>query len=244
MKLPRLKPDTAYLVNTMLSKGDIPKWATPEVQKKAKEESWKLLDAYLKQKYFDIYLALSLRTTEDFIRGEQIAELLEKKLNASVVYAGGLGVDRNTPDADSSNEKGDIERLFLDRSRSLLMLDAEKPTWGKFAEAVTMMIAQKPVVILTESDEAAYILKTRHPLKTLGGWGGASGYHVVSSLKAAMQCLASELDRKTSCGIIENVVKDPVSQKRRAYNFYCPNCGSLIRRMSFWLFEMKGVKND
>lgn len=244
MKLPRLRPDTAYLVNTMLSKGEIPKWATPKIQKQAQEESWKLLDEYLKQKSFDIYLALSLRSLDDFIRGEQIAALLENQLRASVVYAGGLGVDKNTPDVDASNEKGDLERFFLNRSRSLLMLDAEKPTWGKFVEAATMMIAQKPVVVLTESDETAFVLKDRHPLKTLGGWGGASGYHVVASLNQATHCLSSELNDESSCGLIENLVKDATTKKRRSSNFICPHCGSLIRRISFWLYEMKGVRND
>ncbi|MBI2021193.1 hypothetical protein HYS99_01625 [Candidatus Giovannonibacteria bacterium] len=241
--LPRLKPDSAFLANTLLSKGEVPQWATYEMQKKVKQEASDLIDFYLKRKAgYDLYLAASLRCLEDFMRAEQVVSFLEKNLHISIVHPGGLGISLDTPEKDSSNEKGDLERFFLDRSSTLLMIDAEKATWGKYAEAMTMLLRQMQVVMYTEDKSTAFILKERHPLKTLGGFGGSCGYHVVTSLGEILTCLKWSLTicKMDSCS--EKQVNGADGQ-RRAYNSYCPNCGSLIRRTSFWISNKRKKVN-
>mgnify|MGYP001578920764 FL=1 len=235
MPLPRLKPEAAFLVNQIDTKGKIPEWATEKIIQKTKKESYKILDKYLAQRSFDLYLATSLRELDDFTKAEKFASHIEQNLNISVVYTGGLGVTKETPEYDAAEAKGDMERLFLERSQSLLMIAADKFTVGKYFEAATMALSGKPVVILFDDENQANIIKVRHPLKTLGAVEESYGFHaLVNNQDDPLQCLKAELGLDEHFGNDFRLMLNENHTDRRR-NCYCPYCKSLIIRRPFWL---------
>ena len=233
----RLPSDFAFAINQVLTGEKEPKWTTKKEIELTKRYSGELVKNHLKIKSFDVYLALTLRTVNDFLAGELTALDLECD-NLTVAYPGGLGLTEDTPSDDSSNEKGDLERYFIEKSKSLLMLRAEKMSVGKYFEAAIAVLSQKPVVLFFNDAAEAKILKTRHPIKTLGTAQESYGFHIVESLSEAIGCLKAEL------GMDEQFGKDFRSQLNeantdRSRNSYCPLCESLLKRKSFWVEKME-----
>src|SRR3989344_2695836 len=235
MKLQRLAPGSAFTINQIITGGKTPPGVTKSDISKITKESEKMIEEHFKVKNFDIYLAVTLRNVNDFINAERTALILEDIYGFTVAYPGGLGLLKDTSPDDSSNEKGDLERFFIEKSKSLLMFEAEKMSVGKYFETAIAVLSKKPVAIVFsgfKNREEMKILKTRNPIKTLGTASESFGFHV-DTLSTVLHCLSAEL------GMDEHFGKDFRSQLNetstgRSRNGYCPLCKSLLVRKSFW----------
>lgn len=233
MKLQRLAPNLAFAVNQIITGGERPRWVTKIQIAKAQKESEKLTEEHFKVKSFDVYLATTLRTLNDFIKTEGVALALENE-KLTVAYPGGLGLASDYSKEDSSNEKGDFERHFLENSKTLLMLDAEKVSVGKYFEAAIAILSKKPVVLIFNNPKEADILKMRHPIKTLGATEQSYGFHVTKSSQEALGCLYAELGKHWDFGCNFRQQINEVNTNR-SRNRYCPLCKSLLERESLWI---------
>lgn len=240
MKLQRLAPNLAFLVNQIITLGETPRWATKTQIAEAQKESERLTEEHFKVKSFDVYLAVTLRTLDDFIKAEGFALAFEN-LELTVAYPGGLGLPKNFAEDDSSNEKGDLERYFIELSRSLLMFDAEKFSVGKYFETAMAIFYQKPAILIFNDPREADILKTRHPIKTLGTVNQSFGFHVTKSFVEALGCLHAELGKHRNFGCNFRQQLNEVNTNR-SRDRYCPLCKSLLERKSLWINTKEAQK--
>ena len=203
----------------------------PEAEKKNEE----LLHLYLSQKEFDIYFAASQRDIKDYEEAEKICRILEQiDKNIKIIRPASFAMKSN-------RQKGDLERLFLERSKCAFLLDMGKDTWGRNVEAAEMLLLhKKPVVILVSDTPIGkyaskyQIFKTIHPKNVIGKINDAWGMHVTKSTEEAVNCIKA---------ILNNSVETKTVTEDGAKNVYCLGCGSLLRRHDItWTKNQKGGK--
>ncbi|MDP1629492.1 MAG: hypothetical protein Q8L57_02630 [bacterium] len=229
-KLPRLTWEEGMVLNQLFT--DYTK-VSKEMQsliKPALAKNKKLVRLYLRQKEFDVYFACSLRSKEDFECAEKVCREIEKKVpGIKIVMPANFAMK-------SSRQKGDLERLFVQRSKCIFLLDSGKDTWGRDVEAAEMMISNhKPALILVgDKSDGVHasrfrIFKEIHPANVIGSPHYAVGMHVHKNIRGMVKCLRRILAKK-----IEMTEKT----EDGGTNYYCRFCGSLICRSNItWIKE-------
>jgi len=242
--LPRLTAMEGYVVNQICTHGNIDCHMDEirHTEKKRKiEKTHKALKANLeymkKGGKYDIYMASSLRSLEDFQKGERVAEKIEKKIPGIKIFCPGLhGVSKNAYPEDAYNEKGDLERLAIQKSKTMLLIDAKEGemTFGKTVEAARFLLnsPKKPAIFICDK----YMLdlfKNRHPMTLMGNASWSRGPHLVPTLNDALICLQDEL------GMLPhrtNLKRSKTGRKKtRAINHLCPHCDSILLRHPKWI---------
>ena len=229
-KLPRLTWQEGMVLNQLFTDYTKVDEKSRKLVKPALRKNEKLVSRYLRQEEFDVYFAYSLRSQEDFEYAEKICREIEEKIpGIKIIMPANFAME-------SSRQKGDLERLFVQRSRCILLLDSGKDTWGRDVEAAEMMILHhKPALILV-SDKSdgvhasrCRIFKEIHPANVIGHWHYARGMHVHKNIRGLIKCLRRILARK-----IETTEKI----EDGGTNHYCRSCGSLICRSDVtWIKE-------
>lgn len=198
--------------------------------KPALKKNEKLIALYLRRAEFDVYFACSLRSKDDFEYAEKVCREIERKIpGIKIVMPANFAMR-------SSRQKGDLERLFVQRAKCILLLDSGKDTWGRDVEAAEMTILYgKPALILV-SDKSDGIHASRyrifreiHPKNVIGHWHYARGMHVHKNIRGLIKCLHRILARE-----VETTEKN----EDGGVNHYCRSCGSLICRSDItWIKE-------
>lgn len=230
--LPRLTWEEGFILNQLYTDYTKVPGKMKHLIDPTKAKNEKIFKLYLAQKEFDIYFATSLRSKEDFEKSEMICQALEKlDSNLKIIMPLSFFVPKG-----STLRKGDLERLFLQRSKMTFLYDSGKDTWGRDTEAAEMLLVyRKPVVILvSDKSDGTHasryrIFKEIHPKNVIGSFNDARGMHVVKSLEDATRCVRN---------ILNNSVKARREVKDGGLNEYCLNCGSLLRRSKIdWIQE-------
>lgn len=200
--------------------------------KPALKKNEKLISLYLRQSEFDVYFACSLRSKEDFEYAEEVCREIEAKIpGIQIIMPANFAMRSN-------RQKGDLERLFIQKSKCILLLDSGKDTWGRDVEAAEMMILHhKPALILvSDKSDGVYasryrIFKEIHPKNVIGSPYRAVGMHVHKNISGLIRCL----HRILKCQV-ETVQKI----EDGGINHYCLSCGSLIYRSDVvWMEKEK-----
>ena len=230
-RLPRLTWQEGMVLNQLFTDYTKIPGEMRGLVKPALRKNKKLISLYLKQEEFDIYFACSLRSRDDFEYAEKICREIEKKIpGIKIIMPANFAMRSN-------RQKGDLERLFIQRSRCILLLDSGKDTWGRDVEAAEMMILwRKPALILvSDKSDGAHASRYRifreiHPKNVIGHPYYALGMHVHKDFRGLIKCLRRILARK-----IETVEKI----EDGGTNHYCCSCGSLICRSDVIWFDRR-----
>ncbi len=230
-----------YVINQLCTNGKLPFELPPGEIESTKKAADEVLKNLLRNPNFDIYLATSLRSLQDFIKAEVLCGILEAELDARVFCPALCGVAMGAALGDEPNEKGDIERFFISRSYLFFGTEMEKATWGKYIEAAHFLLRGKPAIFIVADNaeekhlSAFEIFKNRHPMKTAGSAFLAHGPHVVKTIEEGLKCARMELNRKPMFNLAETTTEMNDKTKIRSANYHCPVCGSLLLRSANWL---------
>lgn len=163
-----------YVINQLCTNGKLPFELPPGEIESTKKAADEVLKNLLRNPNFDIYLATSLRSLQDFIKAEVLCGILETELDAKVFCPALCGVALGAALGDEPNEKGDIERFFISRSYLFFGTEMEKATWGKYVESAHFLLRGKPAIFIVADNaeekhlSAFEIFRNRHPMKTAG----------------------------------------------------------------------------
>ena len=206
MKLPRLTPEQAWILNQHVMCGK--SQGTPEQIAEAKRLNQEFIQQYREIDSIDLYLALSMRSLEDIQGAEIICNALEEK--GYSVYNPGNNCET------SRYTKHDLEKHMLLISKALVLDAGTKDSGGKFIEACNAKFEYcMPIFFLAEDEHQYKVYHDYHPMGVL------LGPHVCRTLDELMLCLTDELNGRS------NSKAERVEGKT---NLVCSNCDSVVDR--------------